>query len=256
MTSRLKSVLISTTCVALVIAAAACGGSNEQAQPVTTSTPGGQSTAPPAQQAAKRDNALVRAVHAIPAAASVDIFAGDTKAFAGLNYKAVTPYMELPGERTTFKVRPAGMDTADPLADNSEGLDDGEHYTVVASPGEDGKAAVLRVVADDLKRPDEGKARVRLIHAASDAGDIDVYVRGQRDALFDKLTFSGNADYTTIDPATTTIDIRQDGRDEAMVSLPNMTFDAGKSYTLVLTGRARSPGKLELIRIEDQIPGR
>lgn len=222
------------------------------AQPVTTTTASGRSSAPPADQVANRGNALVRAVHAIPGGAAVDFFAAGTKAFPGVDYKTVTPYSELPGARTTFVVRPAGMDTAAPLAEESEGLGHGMHYTVIASPGEDGEAAVMRVVADDLRQPEVGKARVRLIHAAPDAGPLEIRFQGQRTSLFEKVTFDGSTGYVLVDPMSAAIEIRQVGLTDLMASLPPVTLTAGSNYTLVLAGRARS-GTLELVTIEDQL---
>ena len=67
--------------------------------PVTTTSPAGTSTAPSAAAADKRDEALVRVVHAIPAGAPVDIYAGDLTVFDNLSYKSVTAYRALDGKR-------------------------------------------------------------------------------------------------------------------------------------------------------------
>src|SRR5262250_2791755 len=62
----------------------------------TATTEKGTSTAPPAKEAGKADKALVRVVNALPGAAPVDVFIGDTKEFNNVAYKAVTPYKETP----------------------------------------------------------------------------------------------------------------------------------------------------------------
>ena len=65
-------------CFALpIVFVAACSQDSERNAPVTTTTPAGQSSAPSAAVAEKRDTALVRVVHAIPAGASVDVYADD-----------------------------------------------------------------------------------------------------------------------------------------------------------------------------------
>lgn len=237
----------------LMLMMAACGDANRN-QPVTTTTNKGTSTAPPAAQVEDRDNALVRVIHAIPGGATVDVFAENNKAFSNLSYKTTTPYQELSGERMTFRLRPAGMDTAQPLAENSEGLDDGDHYTVVALPGEGANAAALRILEDDLKAPSSGKARVRVIHASPDAGEIDVYVQGRDDKLFDGINFQSEAGYSDIDPVSGTLIVRPEGRSETLLTIPNVNLAAGKIYTVVVTGRARG-GKLEVITVEDQVGG-
>lgn len=101
--AKLRTIL---ALVALLLAAA-CARESTQNQPVTTTTNMGTSTAPPAREAERRDNALVRLVHALPGAQAVDVFADDAKIFTNIAYKTVTPYRELSDDRHTFRVRPA-----------------------------------------------------------------------------------------------------------------------------------------------------
>ncbi|CAN5400798.1 hypothetical protein BH18ACI2_BH18ACI2_22310 [soil metagenome] len=236
--------------------ATACASDANRNQPVTTTTNTGSSTAPPASQVEERDNALVRVIHAIPGGAAVDVFADNTKAFSSVAYKTVTPYQELPEEQDTFSIRPAGLDTAEPLAQADEGLDEGQRYTVIAHLTDDGKGAGLRVINDDLKMPSAGQARVRVIHASPDAGNVDVYVQGRDDDdLFDGVEFGGGSGYEEVEPMTATLEVRPAGQRNTMLTLPNVRFEAGKNYTIVLAGRARTAPKLEAIIVEDQIGG-
>lgn len=235
---------------ALSVSLAACKSDSTQNAPVTTTTAAGQSTAPAAAAADERDNALVRVVHAVPAGSTVDIWADDERVFDGLAYKAVTAYHEVPGERYSFKVRPAGMAQAEPIATNSEGLDDGDHYTVFAVPG-DGAGAALHIVKDDHSLPAAGKARLRVVHASSDAGEIDVYATGRRDPLFDGVNFQSVSTYSDIDPVAGTVTIRPEGETSAVMTLSDVRFDAGKTYTMVVVGRVRTSPKLDAFVIED-----
>lgn len=73
------------------------------------------------------------------------------------NFKAVSNYRALDGKRYTFAIRPAGMTNAKPLSSNTEGLDDGNYYTVFALPGND-RSAHLRVVGDKLDPPGSGRS--------------------------------------------------------------------------------------------------
>lgn len=235
----------------MTVALAGCGGNSSRDTPVTTTTPAGQSTAPAAAAAARRDNALLRFVHAIPAGATVDLYADDRRAFEGIQFRAVTPYSEIDGQRYTFRLRPAGMTGSDALASNSEGLDDGEHYTVFAVPGDD-ESAMLRVVQDDFSTPATGKARVRVVHASRDAGELDVYATGRSDELFDGVDFQSVTDYDEIDAWSGSLEIRGEGESMTLASVP-ARFDAGKVYTVVVTGRLRGTPKLEAFVIEDAV---
>ena len=237
--------------VVIMLAIAGCQDRTQNA-PVTTKSPSGESTAPAGAAAARRDNALVRFVHAIPAGATVDVSADDRRAFENVRFKTVTPYSEMKGQRYTFRLRPAGMATADALASNTEGLDDGDDYTIFAVPG-DSDAATLRVVQDDFSKPSADKARVRVVHASRDAGEIDVFEEGRKDEIFDSVDFQSVTTYNDIDPWTGSLDVRAEGETVNLVTLPGVKFDAGKVYTVVVTGKLRGTPKLEAFVIEDRL---
>lgn len=236
---------------------AGCQDSTENA-PITTTSPAGQATAPPAAVAERADNALVRFVHAVPAGAAVDLYADDNPTFTDVAFKSVTPYREVDGERYTFRLRSGGMARSQPLATNSEGLDDGEYYTVFALPGDD-EAAMLRVVEDDFSRVSDGKARVRVVHGARDLDEIDVFAAGRDDELFDGVDFQTVTDYEEVDPWTGALQIRAENESSTLASLPNVTLEAGKVYTVVVTGaiprapKLKGAPTLEAFVIEDKI---
>ena len=228
-----------------------CQQESTRDAPVSTSSPAGQSTAPPAATAERHEMALIRVVHAIPSGSTVDVFAGDNKVFDSLAYKAVTAYREIEGQRYTFHLRPAGMDQAAPLASNVEGLDNGSHYTVFAVPG-DGEVASLRVVTDTHSLPSTGKARVRVVHASNDAGELDVYAVGRTNVLFDGVDFQSVTEYAEMDPLSGSLELRPEGESNVMLSIPDVRLEPGKTYTIVVMGRVRTAPKLEVFVIVDQ----
>src|SRR5215213_860861 len=75
---------------------------------VTTTSAGGVETAPSAAAVEKRDNALVRVVHAVPGRGAVAIYAGDSLAFPSVAYKTVTDFKEIGDDYFGFKVVPSG----------------------------------------------------------------------------------------------------------------------------------------------------
>src|SRR5688500_12141237 len=157
----------------ILLLAAACSSEPKQTQPVTTKTDSGTSTAPPAREAEKRDNALVRVINTVPGSVSFDIFADDQKVFESLAFKKITPYKELSDDRHSFRVRQAGRDTSQPVAEKSKDLMGGKHYTIVVMPDTNDKTAV-DVVNDNITAPPTDKALVRFIHASPDAGEVDI----------------------------------------------------------------------------------
>jgi hypothetical protein len=240
--------------LAALLLVAACSSESNQNQPVTTTTNTGTTNAPPAAEVKQRGNALVRVIHAVPGGASVDVFADDAKVFTGVAYKTASPYKEVSGERHTFRVRPAGQDTAPPLAENSEGLSDGKHYTVVVMEGSDGKPTI-HVYNDDLVPPSSGKAKVRVLHASPDAGEVDMYAREGNKKLFAGINALKETGYSEFDPMSGTIEVRPEGKTNAVLSIPNAKFDAGDTYTIVVVGRAKGTPKLEAMIVEDKLGG-
>jgi hypothetical protein len=236
----------------LLIMAAACSSEPKQTQPVTSKTDSGTSTAAPAKEAGQRNKALVRVINAIPGNTSFDVYSSDEKVFESVAFKSVTPYKELMGERTAFRVRPAGQDTSQPVAENSEALADGKHYTVMIMPDTNDRAAIY-LVNDNISQPSTDKAQVRVIHASPDAGEVDIVDKRDNKKLFSGVNFEADTHYTNVDPMKTTLEVRQEGQDKPILTVPNASFEKGKFYTIVVTGKATGMPKLQTLMIEDQL---
>jgi len=216
---------------------------------VTTRAGGKTTTAPAAEVVEERDRALVRVVNAIPSG-PVTVHAGDSAAFTGVAYKSATDYREIPDDMFDFQIRAGGAGT-EALAHNREKLQDGGHYTIVALPAEDGQnERNLRVLDDDLKPVTSGKARVRFINAVPGDMDVDLFISGREDPLFDGVNFKMEGGWDEFDPISGTLAARPDNKSTRLASLGNVKLEAGKSYTFLLTGRS---GKYELVKIEDQV---
>jgi hypothetical protein len=168
---------------ALFVVITGCQSNPARNAPVQTQTPSGSSTAPSAVAAERRDNALVRVVHAISSGPSIDVFADDNRLFDALEFRSVTPYREMDDDEYTFRARTAGASDDRPLATREEELEDCRFYTVIAIPGVR-TAADLRVVVDEVAVVPADKARVRFVHAAVDAGAIDIRDAGRDTDVF------------------------------------------------------------------------
>jgi hypothetical protein len=114
------------------------------------------------------------------------------------------------------------------------------------------KAAGARLVAlRDEVVPDSGKARIRVINAALGADDVDVAVQGQKDPLFENVSYGAEAGNKDIVPMTATIEIRREKKAGATILLKHMRFMAGKAYTMVLTGA--KPSEIDVITFDDTV---
>lgn len=165
----------------------------------------------------------------------------------------MTPYAELADDRQRLTLKPAGKPGA--LAENSENFAGGKHYTLIAVPSSaQDPEPELKVLADDLKPPTAGKARVRVINASPDVGEIDVYVMNNADKLFGGVNFKSDAGYTEIAPTTTVVELRPQGKKQPLLMMPQFSFEPDKTYTIVVMGRAKN-NQLEAVTVEDQFVG-
>ena len=242
-----------TSWLALAAAAlltVACDRTETSSVPVTTSSPAGTSTVPSAADAKQRDNALVRVLHAVPSGNTFDLFAGDLLLFDALGFKTVTPYRAVDGKRYAFALRPAGMTQARPLSSNTEDLENGGFYTAIAMPG-DGRGPQLRVVNDHLDSPAKGKARLRVVHAGTDAGAIDVRA-ADASTLFDHLEYQSVSDYRDVAPMNGQLSVASADQAAALAAT-SAHLEAGRFYTLVIVSNAPAPNKIEAFLIEDAL---
>ena len=224
-------------------------------QSVASQTPSGSSAAPPAAVADARNQALVRVVHAAPEPKAIDVLADNAQVASDVSYGAVTPYKELPASADNFAIRASGQDAAAPLAENSESIMSGNHYTLIAFPGKGDERVSLEVVSDNLTQPSEGKARVRIIQAAADVEAVDVKARNAKDALFDDVDFKETTSYSEVSPTEAALEVRSaDG--ERVLATPSLQLEPGKSYTIVVAGKMKGAPKLDAIVIEDQVAAR
>jgi len=237
--------------LATAFIATACDRTETSSAKITSSSPAGTSTVPSSDSAKRRDNALVRVVHAVPSGTTFDLFAGDLLLFDGLGFKTVTPYRAVDGKRYAFALRPAGMTQAKPLSSNTEDLKNGDFYTAIAMPG-DGHGPHLRVVSDHLDSPASGKARLRVVHAGTDAGKIDVRSGDASAVLFDNLDYQTVSEYRDVAPMNGQMQIVSAGQ-SAPVATTAAHLEAGRFYTVVIVGNAAAPSKVEAFLIEDAL---
>ena len=175
----------------------------------------------------------------------------DSKTYTHVKYQRLTPYDELPATRGEFRLRASGWDDTEPIATQTGHLDSGKRYTVVALRDAEGNMA-LNVIADNLAPASEGKAKVRLINAASQFGEVDVIRQNDKKLLFNGVNVNTATGYEDVDASTTTLEVREKGQNRPALRIPNITLEAGKMYTIVVAGgTADTP--LQAIPIEDEL---
>jgi hypothetical protein len=228
--------------VPALIVTGACSKESKQPSPVTTATEAGKTRAPEsALAAAHLEQALVRFVNAMPDGKAVDVSANGNATFAGVAYKAVTPYKNVPSTADAFAIAAAGEAQAPPLAQRSSSISAGRHYTILALPGSAPDSALsgaarqapgtleLQVIEDDIQPPSEGKARVRVINASPDAPTLAVFVKGGQEVLFSDIDFKEAASYKEVDPMSGTLEFRSIAPRIAATQVPGATAASPRS---------------------------
>jgi uncharacterized protein DUF4397 len=222
---------------------AGCNRSN------TTQSPGEASRE--ATPAGNTGIAFVRYVSAVDAHSDTDLYFGDARLFGTADAKTPTDYKQVPAERRDFVLREAGKPDGVAIEKNSEGLADSKHYTVVVYEDKDAKP-VLRVFNDDESAPAAGKAKVRVIHAAPGMDPVSVYAVGHKDKLAGESRFSTASTWQEVDPVGGPLEVRTgNGKTGITTSVPDARIEAGKLYTLIVEGGARSPEKLHVLQVVD-----
>lgn len=251
---RQRALVLSITAAGISMAAACGGDRAAEDTAVQTSTAEGQLSSVGEGAAESRGTSLVRMINALPNAGGATVNADDSQLFSGVDFKSVTPYTEVRENITRFRLQGSGLDTT--IAGNNEIMLDGSHYTLLALPEADGGVR-LRVLHDEFER-DTTKARLRVVHALGDVGEIDVAVQGRDGDLFDNVNPTSEAGFADVDVGTSAVTVKVDGSGKQLIR-KEMRFEPGHSYTLVLTsssgkGTARNaPQRVDAIVVDDRV---
>jgi hypothetical protein len=117
----------------------------------------------------------VKVIHASAGAPNVDVEVGKTFAAQNLAFgNATSAYAKVPaGNNANIQVFAAGSDNT-PVLTASQTLVKNQYYTVIAlnTPAK----LQAAVENDDLTPPTSGDCKLRVVHASTVAGPVDVYV--------------------------------------------------------------------------------
>ncbi len=179
-------------------------------------------------------DACLRVVHASPDAGPVDVFVGETAVVQGLQFGQATNFTAAPSGEQQIRVVPGGQAPDQAVIDTTQELQAGQAYQVTATGLlEDIEETVNQV---DLTPLPEGQARVRVIHASPDTGNVDIAVGGG-DTLFEGIEFRGSSDYAVVDAGTYDLQVREADGDTLLLEAPGTNLQAGMVYDVYAIGR-------------------
>jgi hypothetical protein len=177
--------------------------------------------------------ARVRVLHVSPDAPNLDVLFDGARVLSNVPYSAASAYLIFPTgtHRITFNV--AG--TATTLIDVSQNLANAAAYTIIAA----NFAASIQglTVTDQTLAPPAGQAAVRVIHAAPDAGPVDVLVNGQ--VVVANMLFGTNSGYLNLATGTYDVKVNVAGTSTTVIQT-TLTANAAFNYSVVAIGSIRT----------------
>lgn len=174
----------------------------------------------------------VNVTHASPDAPGVDLLVDDTKQnSAALGFPNSTGYLDVPTGSRNFKVNVSGTTTT--VINANATIEANKAYSIFAV---DSVANIMPlVVEDDLTAPASGKAHVRFIHLSPDAPAVDVALVGGS-VVFANKSFKEYTAFTPLDAGSYNLEVRVAGTSTVALTLPTITLESGKIYTVFAKG--------------------
>lgn len=211
--------------------AAAC---QRDTSPVRTTSAAGVERSPSNDSADARGNSLIRVVNAVQSGKVVRAVIGQESLFGDIGPEAVTDYKEVSAAMPEMVVGEPGHANPVSLRVRDRVFLEGGRYTVflVAADMSHNSLIVLR---DDLK-PDSGKARIRVLHAAPGAPTLRVMIEGRTDTLIRSIGYGSDAGFLDVPPGRVTLRFQPTGGTERLLRLANIELTRGTSTTVVVTG--------------------
>lgn len=178
-------------------------------------------------------------MHASPNAPNVDILFGNTVIESNVPYSGLLQYQSVTGNAVTrLRINVTGTSTS--VIDTAIYCEDGKSYSVYAY---DSVSKIKPLfLTDDLTSPGSVNAKARFIHLSPNGPTVDVGVTGKAD-WFPFYSFS---EYSTFRPVTSgtyaDLSVYLAGTTTVIYSMSDVTFSAGKIYTIVAEGFAGGTG--------------
>ncbi len=177
--------------------------------------------------------ANVMVVHASPNAPAVDLLVDNSKVnTTGLGYPNNTGYLNVESGTRNITVNPTGTLTSVINADLN--FIKNMSYTIFAIDSVSKIAPLL--LTDDLTMPAAGKAHVRFVHLSPNAPAVDVAVASSGAVVFGNKKFKESTAYTPLDAGDYMLDVRVAGTSTVALTLPKITLESGKIYTVFAKG--------------------
>lgn len=191
-----------------------------------------------------RGPAKVMVLHASPNAGVVTVQVNGNSLVPTLAYMASSAYNAV--SAGTNNIKTAAVGNSNDLINVNVPLNASTSYSLIISDSVSKIKA--SVVADNLTPPAAGKAHVRFFQLSPNTGAVNVAIRGSDTTLIANRSFNDQAtngtiaNFTPVAAGNKYLEVRTVTPSGVIASLPTLPLQAGKIYTVFLSGFAGGVG--------------
>ena len=180
------------------------------------------------------DEARVRVFHASSDAPNVDVLVDQGRVLEDVPYTGVSDFLPVPAGTRHIAVNVTGTDTT--AIDARLDLEQNVDYLIVAA----GKVAAIGPIVTTVDRsaPPEGSVRVRVLHSAASAPEVDVYVTAPGEGIdaaqpvLSGVPFKAISDYLTIPGGSYDVRVTLTGTKTVAIEALDLAIPAGTVATV------------------------
>jgi hypothetical protein len=112
-------------------------------------------------------------------------------------------------------------------------------YSVFVS-GDYANAGIV-VLKDSSSQAAAGKSKIRVVHLSPDAPEINIMATGVAEAIATNLEFEEASEFLEITAQQYDFEVK--AGDDVLLTVPDITLQAGYFYTLIIRGYVEPPGE-------------
>lgn len=225
--------------VAATASIAGCGAANDDDDTTTTTGNDPETPTPTATPTEIDGMVTLRVAHLSANTPNGDVYVDGTAVLEDVPFGAVSNYLSVPAGAHQVTITAAG--DADAVVFDEELTVSADTSYTAAAVGELGdmpeRPFEVLVLEDDTTLPEDGTAKLRLVHVSPDAPAVDVTVESTGDVLYDGVAF-GESEYVTVPEGAYTVQVRGDSEsnDGDVVTSFDLDLAGGTVYTAFAGG--------------------
>jgi len=199
------------------------------------------------------DQARIRVVHASPDAPNVDVLIDGAQVVTNAAFTESSSYLDVDAGSRVLRVEAVGTNTAAITTTlNAVGATD---YTVIAA----NRLASIEplVLTDDNTAPTAGNIKLRVVHGAPGAPNVDVYITAPTADLatatanFSNVAFRGFSPYASVPAGAYRVRVTTAGTRTVVIDSGTLTLTTGQIRTAIARDITGGGAPFGLILLSD-----